>query len=114
MQLVLSRHHHQQQSVACSGPARRSVAHVRVTVAYYVQHLEGDGEQPGAEQVAHGRQVRDGEVVRVLPFLPQVVNQPVREVQKQGNLQTMLNVGNASQRLKVKAERACNLRRQTQ
>ena len=66
---------------------RRSVADVSVTVADDVQELEGEREEPGAQQVAHRRQVRDREVVRVPPRLPQVVHQPVRDVQQHRHLQ---------------------------
>ena len=47
----------------------------------HVDQVEDAGEQSYSEQVAHGREEWDGEVVRVMAAPPQQVHQPVGQVE---------------------------------
>ena len=47
---------------------------------------EGDGQQARAEHITQGGQVGDGEVVRIFATPPQVLHQPVRQVEQQQHL----------------------------
>ena len=72
--------------VSAKAPGWVLIAHVGVTVANDVQKVEGGGEQPGAQQVAQGRQVGNGEVVGVVASPPQPVHQPVGDVEQDEDL----------------------------
>lgn len=58
------------------------IPNIRISITDYVQDVEGERQQSSTQQVPHRCQVWDGEVVGILAFLPQVMHQPVRNVQQ--------------------------------
>lgn len=64
-----------------------SVAQITVSVPDEPAHVEAEGQEAGPQQVAQGRQVRDGEVVGVHASTPHPVNHPVGQVEEDHHLQ---------------------------
>ena len=64
-----------------------SVSYISISVSDQEEEVECEREQPRAEQVAERGQVRDGEVIWVVPALPQITYHPVSNVQQQRHLQ---------------------------
>lgn len=58
-----------------------------VSISDKPAHVEAEGEEAGAQQVAQSSQVRDGEVVGVHASAPHPVNHPVCHVEKDHHLQ---------------------------
>lgn len=77
-----------------------SVAHVAVLVPDDPQEVEAEGQQGSAQQVPQGRQVRDGEAVRVFAAPPHGMDHPVGNAQQQQHLEEVVEKvwGWASQR----------------
>ena len=58
-------------------------------VYFYCLHLqyeESQSKQPGAEKISKSCEIWDGEVIRIVSSLPQIMNHPHWDVQQQCNL----------------------------
>lgn len=76
-----------------------SVAHIAVLVSYDPQEVEAERQQGGAQQVAQGRQVRDGKTVGIFAAPPHGVHHPVGYAQQQQHLEDIGNMSVWSQSL---------------
>ena len=73
----------------------KSFPYVFIVVSKVPHDLEAYRKESSSQEVTQGGQERDGDIVRVVPPLPDLVDQPVSHHQQYGHLQVFSTIAHS-------------------